>query len=219
MERRDDRTGGAGTPGQATGALSVTAMHAESGAMSEFEAKVLDRLMESRTMQLFGPVTQAVAHRVIASLLCLAAEDESAPVTLFINSPGGSVSDGLAIYDTMRFISPDVRVVCTGMTASIATIILIGGADGQRFALPSTRFLIHQPLIPGNIFGPASDLEIAAQEILKTRGRLNQLLAAATGQDIDRVTEDTQRDYWLDADEALEYGLVSKVVSTAREIG
>jgi ATP-dependent Clp protease protease subunit len=123
------------------------------------------------------------------------------------------VTSGFAIYDIMRFIRPEIRVVCTGLTASIATIILQGATPGQRYTLPSTRLLIHQPLIPSTVFGPASDLEITAREIIKTRQRINKLLADATGQKLDKVEKDTQRDYWLTADESVAYGLVDGIIT------
>jgi ATP-dependent Clp protease protease subunit len=177
-----------------------------------------ERLLESRTLTLFGPVNQAMSNRLIAALFFLEADDNKKPITLVQNSPGGSVSDGFAIYDAMRFVKPAVRVICVGLTASIATITLLGAAKPDRFSLPTTRFLIHQPLIPGHIFGPASDLEITAQEILKSRDRINVMLAEATGQPLERVARDTHRDYWMDAVEAVEYGLISRIVATRSEL-
>ena len=175
---------------------------------------IRERLLETRIIQLFGPVTSKLANRIIGELLLLEAEDPNQPITVVQNSPGGSVSDGLAIYDTIRFVRPRVRVVCVGLTASIATITLLGADKEDRVSLPHTRLLIHQPLIAGSIFGPASDLEIAAQEILKTRHRLNGLLAEATGQPFERVERDTQRDYWMTAEEAVEYGLLARIVES-----
>ncbi len=172
------------------------------------------RLLKTRTVPLFGAVDGKLSRRVIEALTVLEADDPQAPITILQNSPGGSVSDGFAIYDMMRFIRPPVRVVCVGLTASIATVTLLGAPKEDRVSLPHTRFLIHQPLIPGNVFGPASDLEITAREILKTRDRINQMLAEATGQPLERVEKDTQRDYWMDAEEALEYGLISRIIET-----
>lgn len=180
---------------------------------------IKERLLESRTIQLFGPVTQKLADKIIGALLFLEAEDPKAPITVVQNSPGGSVSDGFAIYDTMRFVAPPVRVLCVGMTASIATITLLGADKEHRLGLPGTRYLIHQPLIPGSVVGPASDLEITAQEILKTRDKLNRMLAEATGQPLERIEKDTQRDYWLDGEEAIEYGLISRIVTSRAEMG
>jgi ATP-dependent Clp protease protease subunit len=174
---------------------------------------VARRLFDSRIIHVHGGVDDKLAQRVVGELLALDAADPEAPITLFLNSPGGSVTSGFAIYDIMRFIRPEIRVVCTGLTASIATIILQGATPGQRYTLPSTRLLIHQPLIPSTVFGPASDLEITAREIIKTRQRINKLLADATGQKLDKVEKDTQRDYWLTADESVAYGLVDGIVT------
>ena len=183
-----------------------------------FQSVLHERLLSSRTIHLFGGVTNDVANRVVSALLLLDAEDSKKPITLVQNSPGGSVNDGMAIYDTMRYVQAPVRVLCVGLTASIATITLLGAAKEERASLPNTRFLIHQPLIPGNIVGPASDLEITAQEIMKTRTKINEMLAEETGQPLERVAKDTQRDYWMDAEEALEYGLISRVVTNASEL-
>lgn len=177
-----------------------------------------ERLFKSRQIQLFGPVNDKLAERVIAQLLALEAADPDAPITMLVNSPGGSVTSGFAIYDVMRFITPQVRVVCTGLCASIATIILLGADKQDRVALPHTRLLIHQPLIPATVYGPASDLEITANELLKTRARINRLLADETGQPLDRIERDTQRDYWMLVDDAIEYGLLARVVRSRAEL-
>ena len=177
-----------------------------------------DKLFKSRQIQLFGKVDDKLAERIIAQLLALEADDASAPITMLINSPGGSVTSGYAIYDVMRFIQPPIRVVCTGLCASIATIILLGADKADRLALPNTRLLIHQPLVPMTVYGPASDLEITANELLKTRDRLNRLLAAETGQPHARIEKDTQRDFWMVAEEAIEYGLLSSVIRSRSEI-
>lgn len=178
-----------------------------------------ERLFKSRQIQLFGPVNDKLAERVIAQLLALEAADSEAPITMLVNSPGGSVTSGFAIYDVMRFIEPPIRVVCTGLCASIATIILLGAEKADRVALPHTRLLIHQPLIPATVYGPASDLEITANELLKTRARINKLLADETGQPLERIERDTQRDYWMVAEEAIAYGLLSRVVSRRSDLG
>ncbi len=177
-----------------------------------------ERLFKSRQIQLFGPVNDKLAERVIAQLLALEAADPDAPITMLVNSPGGSVTSGFAIYDVMRFITPQVRVVCTGLCASIATIILLGADKQDRVALPHTRLLIHQPLIPATVYGPASDLEITANELLKTRARINRLLADETGQPLERIERDTQRDYWMLVDDAIEYGLLARVVRSRAEL-
>jgi len=179
---------------------------------------IIERLFRSRQLQLSGPVDDKLASRIVAQLLALEAEDAKAPITIFLNSPGGSVSAGFAIYDAMRFIEPAVRVVCTGLTASIATVILLGAAREDRMATPNTRLLIHQPMIPGTVFGPASDLEITANELIKTRAKVNRMLADETGQPFERVEGDTQRDYWMTAEEAVEYGLISRVVQSRAEM-
>ena len=179
---------------------------------------VIERLFESRQIQLSGPVDDKLASRVIAQLLALEAADADKPITMFLNSPGGSVTSGFAIYDMMRFIQPDLRIVCSGLTASIATIILLGADKEQRLALPHARLLIHQPMIPSTVYGPASDLEITAKELIKTRARLNNLLAAETGQPLERIEQDTNRDYWMDADEAVEYGLIHRVLRNRAEL-
>lgn len=178
-----------------------------------------DRLLKSRTIQITSEINDKVAARTIGELLVLEADDAEAPITVILNSPGGSVSAGFAIYDMMRFVTPRSRVLCTGLTASIATIILLGAKKEDRLALPNARLLIHQPLIPMTVYGPASDLEITANEIVKTRARLNELLAAETGQPRQRIDSDTQRDYWLTAEEAVVYGLISRVVQTRADMG
>lgn len=179
---------------------------------------ITERLLESRSIQINGPIGPKVAKRTIDSLLLLEADDPNAMVTVFQNSPGGSVSDGFAIYDTMRFIKPEVRVINVGLCASIATVILLGASKEHRLSLPHTRYLIHQPLISGNVFGPASDLEITAQEILKTRAKINDMLAAETGQPLERVQRDTQRDYWMDAETAIDYGLIVRIITHRGEL-
>ncbi|TNF28594.1 MAG: ATP-dependent Clp protease proteolytic subunit [Deltaproteobacteria bacterium] len=178
----------------------------------------LDLLRKTRTIELFGGVNNAVAKRVISQLLFLEADDPTKPITVVQNSPGGSVTDGFAIYDAMRFVKPDIHILCVGLTASIATITLLGAKKEHRFTLPHTEFLIHQPLIPGTVYGRAADLEITAREIIKTRERINQMLAAETGQPLEVVEQHTQRDYWMSADEAVNYGLVARIVRSRDEL-
>lgn len=177
-----------------------------------------EKLFKSRQIPMFGPVDDEVAARVIAQLLALEAADPEAPITLVINSPGGSVTAGFAIYDVMRFVAPEVRALCTGLAASIATVVLMGAPKEWRLATPGTRLLIHQPLIPGVVRGAASDLEITAREMMKERDRINNLLATETGQELSRIEKDTNRDYWLTASEAVEYGLLSRVVASRSEM-
>jgi ATP-dependent Clp protease, protease subunit len=176
------------------------------------------RLFRSRQVPVFGAVDHELAGRVISQLLALEQDDPNAPITLILNSPGGSVTDGFAIYDTMRFVRPEVRVLCVGLAASIATVILLGAPKQWRLAMPSTRLLIHQVYIPGVVRGQASDLEITAKDLLNTRNRINALLAAETGQELSRIEHDTNRDYWMTAQEAFNYGLVSRVIADRSEL-
>ena len=203
--------------GDATG-LDGVVRASGCGCGDESKRSVADRLIERRTILLTGGVDGKLSERVVASLLLLDAEDGEAPITVIQNSPGGSVTDGFAIYDTMRFVRAPVRVVCVGLAASIATVTLLGAEKKDRVGLPNTRFLIHQPLIMGNIYGPASDLEITAQEILKSREKINRMLAEATGQPLERIDRDTQRDYWMDAPTALEYGLIGRIITSMSEL-
>ena len=188
----------------------------KSGASPRGPRGLEERMLRSRTVALFEPITPKSSRRVVASLLVLEAEDPKAPITLLINSPGGSVDDGFAIYDAMRFVSCPVRVLCVGLSASAANIVLLGAPKGSRFSLPNTRVLLHQPSTGAS--GTASDLAITAREILKTRKRLNELLTAETGQKKERIEEDTNRDYWLSAGEAKEYGLIDRVVASRKDL-
>jgi len=182
------------------------------------DAKLREKLLESRTILLSSDVSPASARRIIEELIILEAADAEKPITLLVNSPGGEVHSGFAIYDVIRFIRPQVRIVCTGLVASIATIILLAARKEDRLALPHARLLIHQPLFQGEVFGPASDLEITANEILKTKERINRLIADETGRPFESVVRDTERDHWLSAPEAVAYGLVARVVTTRDEI-
>jgi ATP-dependent Clp protease protease subunit len=175
-----------------------------------------DKLLKARIVALFDPISPASARRVVAGLLVLDAEDSTKPITVLINSPGGSVDDGFAIYDAMRFVKSPVRAVCIGLAASAANIVLLGAPKGNRLALPNTRILLHQPST--GVQGQASDIAITAKEILKTRERLNQLLHEETGQPLAKLAEDTNRDYWLSADEAKAYGLLDRVVKSWKEV-
>jgi ATP-dependent Clp protease protease subunit len=198
---------------------SLPSMHDGDEGATPAKGQWLEHLRRSRTIELFGPVNSALAKRVISQLFYLEADDAEKPITVLQNSPGGSVTDGLAIYDAMRFIKPEIRIVCVGLTASIATITLLGAPRQHRYTLPHTEFLIHQPLIPGSVFGVASDLEITANQILKTRELINQMLARETGQPLEIVRRHTERDYWMTADEAVEYGLVAKVLTHRDDLG
>lgn len=180
--------------------------------------RLSERMLRNRTILLSSEVSPATARRVIEQVLVLEADDPERPITFLINSPGGDVHSGFAIYDCIRFVRPRVRVVCTGLTASIATVILLGAERDDRLTLPNTRFLIHQPLFHTEIFGPASDLEITANEILRTKDRINRLIAEETGQPLERVERDTQRDFWMSAEEAVQYGLIARIIARRDEM-
>jgi ATP-dependent Clp protease protease subunit len=171
---------------------------------------IYSRLLKDRIVFLGTPVDDDVANVIIAQLLFLESEDPDKDISLYINSPGGSVSSGLAIYDTMQYVKPQVSTICLGLAASMGAFLLAGGAKGKRFALPNARVMIHQP--SGGAGGQASDIEIQAKEILKTKKRLNELLAANTGQSFERIENDAERDYWMSGDEAKAYGLVDEVI-------
>ena len=173
---------------------------------------IYSRLLKERVIFLVGPVEDYNANLVVAQLLFLESENPDKDISLYINSPGGSVTAGLSIYDTMQFIKPDVSTLCIGQAASMGAVLLAGGAAGKRFVLPHSRCMIHQPL--GGFQGQATDFDIHAREILNIRDRLNQLLANHTGQDVERVKGDTERDNFMVAEEAVEYGLVDKVVDS-----
>ena len=178
----------------------------------------LEALKKTRTIEMFGVVNNALARRVISQLLFLESDDADKPITVLQNSPGGSVTDGFAIYDAMRFVKPEIKIVCLGLTASIATITLLGAKKENRVSLPNTEFLIHQPLIGGIVQGVASDLEITAKQILKTREIINEMLSRETGQLVEIVSRHTERDYWMNAEEALAYGLIARIVTHRAEI-
>ena len=173
-------------------------------------------LMKNRTLTLFGEINQDVARRTAEKLLALAFESDD-PITLYIGSPGGHVESGDTIFDMIRFIKPVVRTVGTGWVGSIATHIYLASEKENRFALPNTRFLIHQP--SGGFGGDATDIQIHAREIVKTRERINGIIATQTGRPVESVAEDTSRDYWMSAEESVEYGLVGKIISDIGEIG
>lgn len=172
-------------------------------------------LLKNRTLTLFGEITQIVAQRTAEKLLSLSYESDE-PITLYISSPGGHVESGDTIFDIVRYIKPQVRTVGTGWVGSIATHIYLAPEKEHRYCLPNTRFLIHQPA--GGFGGDASDIEIHAREILKTRERINGIIATQTGQPFDRVASDTDRDYWMSAEESVEYGIVSKIIGSIDEL-
>lgn len=171
---------------------------------------LMRRLFEQRTILLFGPVTDELAREVVAQLLVLDGDDAAAPIKVFVDSPGGGVDAGFAIYDAMRFVRAPVHTICTGLAASAATVILLGAAKGRRWSFPNTRFMLHQPST--GMQGTASDVEIGAREILKLREKVNRLYAAETGHSYEKIIEDLHRDHWMSAGEAKSYGLIQHVV-------
>jgi ATP-dependent Clp protease protease subunit len=173
---------------------------------------IYSRLLKERIVFLGTPIDDAIANLIMAQLLHLEGEDPDKDIAMYINSPGGSTYMLMAIYDTMQFIRPDVATYCMGLAASAAAVLLAGGAKGKRFALAHSRVMLHQPHIMG-LGGQASDIAIHAREILKTREEVNELLASHTGQKLDRVADDTERDYWLSAKEAVDYGIVDEVLT------
>lgn len=175
-------------------------------------------LFKSRKLVLSEGIGSASARRVIEQLLALEADNATDPIWLFLNSPGGEVNSGFGIYDTMRFIKPEVKVIVTGLAASIATVILLGAKRENRLAMPNSRLLIHQPLIGGYVQGQATDIDITAREILKTRERIAELYNRETGQPVERIQRDIERDYWMTAQEAKDYGLISRIVSGWNEL-
>ncbi|WP_332814613.1 ATP-dependent Clp endopeptidase proteolytic subunit ClpP [Ramlibacter sp.] len=194
-----------------TQALGMIPMVIEQSGRGERSYDIYSRLLKERVVFLVGPVNDQTANLVVAQLLFLESENPDKDISFYINSPGGSVSAGMAIYDTMNFIKPDVSTLCTGMAASMGAFLLSAGARGKRFSLPHSKIMIHQPL--GGMQGQASDIEIHARDILKTRALLNKILADNTGQPLERIERDTERDYFLSADEAKDYGLVDQVIA------
>lgn len=193
-------------------ALNHVPMVIEQSGRGERAYDIYSRLLKERVIFLVGPINDHMANIVVAQLLFLESENPDKDISLYINSPGGSVSAGLAIFDTMKFIKPDVSTLCTGLAASMGAFLLAAGAKGKRFSLPNSRIMIHQPL--GGVQGQASDIEIHAREILFLRERLNQILADQTGQSIEKIAKDTDRDNFLSAADAVSYGLIDRVLET-----
>jgi ATP-dependent Clp protease protease subunit len=191
-------------------ALNLVPMVVEQTSRGERSYDIYSRLLKERVVFLVGPVEDNVANLIVAQLLFLESENPDKDIHLYINSPGGSVSAGLAIYDTMQFIKPDVSTMCVGQAASMGALLLSGGATNKRFCQPHSRVMIHQPL--GGYQGQASDIEIHAKEILKTREQLNKIMSHHTGKPIDVIQLDTERDRFMNADEAKEYGLIDDVI-------
>lgn len=179
---------------------------------------IYSRLLKERIIFLVGPVDDHTANLVVAQLLFLESENPDKDIYFYINSPGGSVTAGMSIYDTMKFIKPDVQTLCLGQAASMGAFLLSAGTKGKRFALPNSRIMIHQPLISGGLGGQASDIEIHARELLKLKEKLNKILADHTGKSIEEVERDTDRDNFMSAQEAMEYGLIDKVITSRNDV-
>ncbi|MDX9844325.1 MAG: ATP-dependent Clp endopeptidase proteolytic subunit ClpP [Aquabacterium sp.] len=190
--------------------LGMVPMVIEQSGRGERAYDIYSRLLRERVIFLVGPVNDQTANLVVAQLLFLESENPDKDISLYINSPGGSVSAGMSIFDTMNFIKPNVSTLCMGMAASMGAFLLAAGEKGKRFALPNSKIMIHQPL--GGAQGQATDIEIHAREILKTREQLNKILADRSGQPLDKIQNDTERDYYMSAEEAATYGLIDKVI-------
>jgi ATP-dependent Clp protease protease subunit len=195
--------------------LGMIPMVIEQSGRGERAYDIYSRLLKERVVFLVGPVNEISANVIVAQLLFLESENPDKDIFFYINSPGGSVSAGLAIYDTMQFVKPDISTLCVGQAASMGALLLCAGAKGKRHCLPNSRVMIHQPM--GGYQGQASDIEIHAKEILYLRQRLNEIMAKHTGQDVEKISRDTDRDNFLSADESVAYGLVDKVLSSRTE--
>jgi ATP-dependent Clp protease, protease subunit len=191
--------------------LGMVPMVIEQSGRGERSYDIYSRLLKERVIFLVGPVNDYVANLVVAQLLFLESENPDKDISFYINSPGGSVSAGMAIFDTMNFVKPEVSTLCTGMAASMGSFLLMAGAKGKRFSLPNSKVMIHQP--SGGSQGQATEIEIAAREILKTRSQLNKIYAERTGQTLAKIEADMERDFYMTADEAKEYGLIDAVIS------
>jgi len=193
-----------------TRGLNLVPMVVEQTARGERAYDIYSRLLKERVVFIVGGVEDQMANLIVAQLLFLESENPDKDIHLYINSPGGVVTSGLSIYDTMQFIKPDVSTICVGQAASMGALLLAGGAKGKRYCLPHSRIMIHQPI--GGFQGQASDIDIHAREVLKLRDRLNDILTKHTGQNIERVAKDTDRDYFMGGEEAVEYGLIDTVL-------
>ncbi|RZS57034.1 ATP-dependent Clp endopeptidase proteolytic subunit ClpP [Sphaerotilus mobilis] len=194
-----------------TNNLGLVPIVVEQSGRGERSYDIYSRLLRERVIFLVGPVNDQTANLVVAQLLFLESENPDKDISLYINSPGGSVSAGMSIYDTMQFIKPQVSTLCMGLAASMGAFLLTAGAKGKRFSLPNSKIMIHQPL--GGAQGQATDIEIHAREILKTREQLNKILAERSGQSLEKIQNDTERDYFMSADEAQTYGLIDQVIN------
>ncbi|NUE66850.1 MULTISPECIES: ATP-dependent Clp endopeptidase proteolytic subunit ClpP [Snodgrassella] len=193
--------------------LGLVPMVVEQSGRGERAYDIYSRLLKERIIFMVGPVTDETANLVVAQLLFLESENPDKDISLYINSPGGSVTAGMSIFDTMNFIKPDVATLCLGQAASMGAFLLSAGAKGKRFALPNSRVMIHQPLISGGLGGQASDIEIHARELLKLKKQLNEHLARHTGQKLAQIEKDTDRDNFMSAEEAKKYGLIDEVLT------
>jgi ATP-dependent Clp protease protease subunit len=196
--------------------LGLIPMVIEQSGRGERAYDIYSRLLKERVVFLVGPVTEVTANLIVAQLLFLESENPDKDIFFYINSPGGSVSAGLAIYDTMQFIKPDVSTLCVGQAASMGALLLAAGDKDKRFCLPNSRVMIHQPM--GGFQGQATDIEIHAKEILYLRGRLNEILAKHTGKSIDLISRDTERDFFMGAPDAVKYGIVDKVLVSRENV-
>ncbi len=190
----------------------------EKSGRTERALDIWSRLLKDRIVFLGGPLDDATANTIVAQMLFLSNEDSKTDIHFYINSPGGSITAGLAIYDTIQFLRCDVATYCIGQAASMAAVLLAGGHEGKRFLLANNRILLHQPLIAGQVRGPATDLDIAAQELLRLRDSLYNILAKHTGQTAEKVEKDCDRNLWLEAAEAIDYGLADRILQKAPEI-
>ncbi|NHA15502.1 ATP-dependent Clp endopeptidase proteolytic subunit ClpP [Thioalkalivibrio sp. XN279] len=198
-----------------TTAMNLVPMVVEQTARGERAYDIYSRLLKERVIFVVGPIEDHMANLIVAQLLFLESENPDKDIHLYINSPGGVVTAGMSIYDTMQFIKPDVSTICCGQAASMGAVLLAGGAKGKRFCLPHSRMMIHQPL--GGFQGQASDIDIHAREVLKIRDRLNEILAHHTGQTKEKVAQDTDRDFFIGGEEAVNYGLVDRVLTRRGE--
>ena len=198
-----------------TKALNLVPMVVEQTARGERSYDIYSRLLKERVVFIVGPVEDLMANVVVAQFLYLESENPDKDIHLYINSPGGSVSAGLSIYDTMQFVKPEISTICTGQAASMGAVLLAGGKEGKRFCLPHSRIMIHQPI--AGFQGQASDIDIHAREVLQTRDRLNAILAKHTGQPLERIQKDTDRDYFMSGDDSVKYGLIDSVLTQRGE--
>lgn len=192
--------------------MSLVPIVVENTNRGERSYDIFSRLLKDRIVMLSDEVNHVTASLIIAQMLFLEADDPDKDILFYINSPGGSVTSGFAIYDTMQYVKCDVSTICIGMAASMGAFLMAAGTKGKRFALPNSEILIHQPLISGGLGGQASDIKIHADQIIKTRGKLNQILSEKTGQPLDKIERDTDRDFFMSAEEAKEYGIVDDIM-------